>query len=126
MDRRGLLLHLVDALRQPDGLQRRFDLGQRPVGGDAHGHVDGLDLEELGHFDVLLVGVPTWDVGELQESWYYAAEGLEQLDLSGTQVAFFGEGDQSGYPHNFQDALGTSQNFSRVRRAKRTGIFDVF
>ncbi|MEM1081559.1 MAG: flavodoxin [Pseudomonadota bacterium] len=72
---------------------------------DIH-EVIGLDLSVLTEFDVLLVGVPTWDIGQLEENWERAVGDLQAHDFTGIQVAFFGEGDQFGYPDNFQDALG--------------------
>ncbi len=89
-----------------------------------HGHisesinVDGFALETLTGFDVLLIGVPTWDIGELQESWDYAVEQLEELSFAGTQIALFGDGDQSGYPDNFQDAMGLLRELFVARGAK--------
>ncbi|MEM6638928.1 MAG: flavodoxin [Pseudomonadota bacterium] len=68
--------------------------------------VEGLELAKLTEFDVLLVGIPTWDIGELQESWDQCIEKLDDLSFDGKQVAFFGDGDQCSYPFNFQDAMG--------------------
>ncbi|HEX7021860.1 MAG TPA: flavodoxin [Trueperaceae bacterium] len=63
-------------------------------------------LTELLKYDQLLVGCSTWYVGELQSDWAAKIADLERLDLHGRQVAFFGAGDQLGYPDTFQDALG--------------------
>ncbi|MEM9529882.1 MAG: flavodoxin [Pseudomonadota bacterium] len=68
--------------------------------------VERLALDELTGFDVLLVGIPTWDIGELQEDWARALGQFDDVNFAGTQVAFFGDGDQFGYPDNFQDAMG--------------------
>ncbi|MEM8608804.1 MAG: flavodoxin [Myxococcota bacterium] len=70
--------------------------------------IDATDFETLATFDVLLVGIPTWDIGELEASWYFALERGENKDVrfDGLTVAFFGDGDQGGYPENFQDAMG--------------------
>jgi len=68
--------------------------------------IDKIDLERLLEFDVLLVGVPTWDVGGMQASWDYHSKKLKHLRFEGKTVAFFGPGDQLGYPDNFQDAMG--------------------
>ena len=70
--------------------------------------IDDTNFEVLSKFDVLLIGVPTWDIGELEASWYFATERAENQDVrfEGVKVAFFGDGDQGGYPENFQDAMG--------------------
>ena len=65
--------------------------------------VENSDFEQ---YDNLIIGCPTWDIGELQSDWdgYYPE--LDDLDFSGKKVAYFGTGDQVGYEDNFQDAMG--------------------
>lgn len=60
----------------------------------------------LGQYKQLILGIPTWDYGELQEDWENIWSELDQLDLSHTIVALYGLGDQVGYPEWFLDALG--------------------
>lgn len=64
------------------------------------------DLDQLLDFDKILIGIPTWDIGELQVDWSDLFDQFDDLDLSGKQVGLFGTGDQYGYPDNFQDAIG--------------------
>ena len=54
----------------------------------------------------LIVGISTWDFGELQEDWQACVEELKALDLNGVRVAMFGLGDQLGYGEWFVDAMG--------------------
>jgi flavodoxin I len=61
--------------------------------------------ELLGH-DQLILGIPTWNVGQLQDDWLLLFPKLDALNFAGKQVALFGVGDQQGYPDNFLDALG--------------------
>lgn len=63
--------------------------------------------EEFANYDCVIIGCPTWDVGELQSDWegFYDEE-LDSVDFSGKKVAYFGTGDQVGYADNFQDAMG--------------------
>jgi flavodoxin I len=63
-------------------------------------------LDKLTAYDQLLVGCPTWNVGELQDDWKAAFDRLDTLDLKGRKIAIFGVGDQKGYADNFQDAIG--------------------
>lgn len=58
------------------------------------------------HYDVLILGIPTWDFGELQEDWETHWQSLNDLNLSGKIVALYGLGDQVGYSEWFLDALG--------------------
>ncbi|MCG8351270.1 MAG: flavodoxin [Chloroflexales bacterium] len=64
------------------------------------------NLEQLQEYRVLLIGCPTWNIGELQIDWEDAFPHLDALDFSTITVALFGCGDQYGYPDNFQDAIG--------------------
>ena len=65
------------------------------------------DPRALLKHDQLILGTPTWNVGQLQDDWLMLYPKLDMLDFSGKQVALFGVGDQLGYPDNFLDALGT-------------------
>lgn len=63
-------------------------------------------LNKIDNYDVLILGISTWDYGELQEDWESHWEDVLNLDLSGKVVALYGMGDQVGYPDWYQDALG--------------------
>ncbi|WP_373478709.1 flavodoxin FldA [Geminocystis sp.] len=82
---------------------------QAVLGGDSV--VDLLDVanvqvDDLKEYKFLIIGCPTWNIGELQSDWEGLYEDLEQIDFSGKKIAYFGTGDQTGYPDNFQDAMG--------------------
>lgn len=62
-------------------------------------------LTEMLDFDRLILGIPTWNIGQLQKDWEQVFAEFDTLDLSGKQVALFGLGDQIGYPATFVDAL---------------------
>jgi flavodoxin I len=64
------------------------------------------DLSMLLSYDYLILGIPTWNVGQLQDDWEIAFPQLDALDFTGKQVALFGVGDQYGYPDNYLDAVG--------------------
>lgn len=65
-----------------------------------------VDAEALTSFDVLVVGVSTWNVGELQADWDDRLDEIAALDLRGCRVAGFGTGDPDVYPDTFGDGLG--------------------
>ena len=69
-------------------------------------NIGAVKLDDLYNYDKLIIGVPTYNIGELQDDWYLIYDDLETLALTGVQVALFGHGDQYGYPDTFQDALG--------------------
>ncbi|EFC91510.1 flavodoxin [Dethiosulfovibrio peptidovorans DSM 11002] len=62
--------------------------------------------EAFTGYDVIILGSSTWGMGELQDDWNDYLPKLEQADLSGKKVAFFGTGDQEGFGDTFVDALG--------------------
>ena len=64
------------------------------------------DVEKILEFDNIIIGCPTWHIGELQEDWDSIFTDYEKLDFTGKTAAFFGCGDQIGYPGNFLDAIG--------------------
>jgi len=66
------------------------------------------DAEEadFASYPYLLIGCPTWDIGELQSDWDTYFPSLDSIDFSGKKVAYFGTGDQVGYADNFMDAIG--------------------
>ncbi len=56
-------------------------------------------------YEYILIGAPTWNVGQMQRDRELVFEEFDTLDLSGKQIALFGLGDQVGYPDTFVDAL---------------------
>ena len=78
-------------------------------GGDSvvtvHDIADVSD-SDFSDYEYLIIGCPTWDIGELQSDWDGFFEELDNIDFSGKKVAYFGTGDQMGYAENFQDAMG--------------------
>ena len=57
-------------------------------------------------YDFIILGIPTWDYGELQEDWEDIWDEIDEVDFSGKKVAIYGLGDQVGYPEWFLDAMG--------------------
>jgi len=80
-------------------------------------------VEQLTHFPKLVLGIPTWDIGELQEDWISALPLVEQLNFTGQQVALFGFGDQYGYPDTYQDAIGILGRLCAERGADIVGFW---
>tara|TARA_B100000945_G_scaffold319110_1_gene325557 strand:+ start:949 stop:1461 length:513 start_codon:yes stop_codon:yes gene_type:complete len=72
---------------------------------DCH-NIEEVDVEELLNYDNIIIGCPTWHIGELQEDWDAVFSKYEKLNFTGKRAAFFGCGDQVGYPDNFLDAIG--------------------
>ena len=60
----------------------------------------------MEQYDMLILGIPTWDFGEIQEDWEAVWTDLATLNLRGKTVALYGMGDQAEYSEWFLDALG--------------------
>ncbi|XWK87865.1 MAG: flavodoxin FldA [Phormidium sp.] len=85
------------------------ELIQKELGGDGVVDLHDISSSEAGEFDdyeCIIIGCPTWNVGELQADWEGFYDELENIDFNGKKVAYFGAGDQIGYADNFQDAIG--------------------
>jgi flavodoxin II len=72
---------------------------------DLHNIADDC-IQLMADYQFIILGIPTWDYGELQEDWETHWYSLDQLDLGHAKVALYGLGDQIGYPQWFQDAMG--------------------
>ena len=68
--------------------------------------VAAITPEDILPYDVLILGCPTWHIGELQDDWEDFLPQLKGMDLHGKKIALFGMGDAYSYPDNFLDALG--------------------
>lgn len=83
-----------DCLAERDGVEVLLhDVGKDPV-------------QQMEGFDYLILGIPTWDYGELQEDWEDVWNQVAALNFGQKKVALYGCGDQIGYPEWFQDAMG--------------------
>jgi len=95
-----------------DALVDRFDIAEEPI-------------STVLFYDYLILGIPTWDYGELQEDWEEIWDELDDLDFSGKTVAIYGLGDQVGYPEWFLDAMGYLHSKLVHLGAKAVGYWPV-
>jgi len=79
------------------------------------------ELAEMLDFDLVLLGSPTWNIGQLQKDWQGVFDEFDELDLSGKTVAVFGMGDQRGYPDTFVDAIFFVADKAMERGARLIG-----
>jgi flavodoxin I len=82
-------------------------------------------LEEMLDFDYLILGISTWNVGQLQRDWDAIIDEFDEIELSGKQAAVFGLGDQVGYPDTFGDAAFFLADKLESRGAKLVGAWPV-
>jgi len=68
--------------------------------------ISDQSVHQMTQYKYLILGIPTWDFGELQEDWESNWDEMDNISLTDSKVALYGLGDQIGYPEWFQDALG--------------------
>lgn len=68
--------------------------------------IKDTSLTKICDYQLAILGISTWDFGELQEDWESTWDDIASLNLEGVTVALYGLGDQLGYADWFQDALG--------------------
>lgn len=113
---------------QTGNTQSIAELIQRELGGDSV--VDLLDVsnietDDFNDYECLIIGCPTWNIGELQSDWEGLYDELDNLNFQGKKVAYFGAGDQVGYADNFQDAIGILEEKISSLGAKTVGYWSV-
>lgn len=82
-------------------------------------------LDEVLEFNRLLFGIPTWNVGQLQQDWEAVLDELDGMDLSGKVAAVFGLGDQVGYPRTYGDAVFFLADKLEARGARLIGAWSL-
>ncbi|TYQ31480.1 flavodoxin FldA [Pseudanabaena sp. UWO310] len=83
------------------------------------------DISDFAGYDCLIIGCPTWNIGELQSDWEGLFPELDDVDFSGKKVAYFGCGDQVGYADNFLDAIGILEAKITERGGKTVGYWST-
>jgi flavodoxin I len=94
---------------QTGNTQTIAEMIQKQLGGESVVELYDISSAESSDFadhDYLILGCPTWNIGELQSDWEGFYDELETIDFQRKKVAYFGAGDQVGYADNFQDAIG--------------------
>ncbi len=72
---------------------------------DIH-NVKETPLSLMSEYDLLILGISTWDFGEIQEDWNELWDQIDGVPLNGKSVALYGLGDQEGYGEWYLDAMG--------------------
>ena len=63
-------------------------------------------LCKINDYQILILGISTWDYGELQEDWGSIWDSLSNINVKDKITAIYGLGDQEGYSEWFIDAVG--------------------
>ncbi|MDF5718068.1 MAG: flavodoxin FldA [Rhizonema sp. NSF051] len=84
-------------------------------------NIADVEDSDFDDYQYVIVGCPTWNIGELQSDWEGYFTELDNIDFSSKKVAYFGTGDAVGYADNFQDAIGILEEKITERGGKTVG-----
>ncbi|MEM7032461.1 MAG: flavodoxin [Chloroflexota bacterium] len=97
--------------------------GQKPL---VPINITNIDhVSQIVDYEYLVLGIPTWNVGQLQDDWEILFPSLDNLDFRGKKIAVFGIGDAHGYPKNFLDAVGMLGEKLQERGATLVGYWST-
>ncbi|BCD98775.1 flavodoxin [Marinagarivorans cellulosilyticus] len=80
---------------------------------------------EFEDYSCLILGISTWDFGQIQSDWEEFWFDVEAIDFTGKKVALYGLGDQFGYGDFFVDAMGMLHDVVRARGADIVGHWPI-
>jgi flavodoxin I len=84
-----------------------------------------VEVSDFDGYTQLIIGSPTWNIGELQSDWDAFFPELDSMDFNGKTIAYFGTGDQIGYSDNFMDAIGILESKITDRGGKTIGYWST-
>lgn len=67
--------------------------------------VTDANVNELTHYDLIVLGCSTWGEGELQDDFIEFYEEMPNISLTGKKAAVFGPGGSELYPDTFCTAV---------------------
>lgn len=79
------------------------------------------DLGALAEHDLIVLGLSTWNIGQLPSDLELRLPELAGLDLHGKLLALFGTGDAVGYPDTYLDALALVDDALTTTGVERIG-----
>lgn len=112
---------------QTGNTQTEVETMQQEFGGESIVElidVSKAEANDFERFENIIIGCPPWNVGELQSDWKTFYDELDNVDLSGKKVAYFGPGDV-GYPDTFEDAMGILEEKMSERGGKTVGYWPI-
>ena len=91
---------------------------------------NALNVQELNDAIVaenqnLILGTSTWGAGEMQDDWYDGLKTLQNADLKGKTIAFFGCGDAWSYSDTFVGGMGELYKGIKESGARFIGSVDT-
>lgn len=81
--------------------------------------------DDILQYQYLIFGIPTWNVGQLQDDWEAFLPNFKNMNMDGKKLAIFGLGDQNGYGFNFLDAVGMLADEAMLAGAELYGMWST-
>lgn len=82
-------------------------------------------IDTFNDYDLLILGSPTWGLGDLQDDWMACIDEIDDMDLSDKYVALFGTGDQASFGDSFIDAIEILYNKITKAKGKLIGFTET-
>lgn len=89
---------------------------------DLH-NIKTVPLAKMADYQLLILGLSTWDFGEIQEDWEAHWDEISHVDLNAKTIAIYGMGDQLGYAEWFIDAVGMLHEAIAPQNTNRIGFW---
>ena len=80
---------------------------------------------EFEHYGEIILGIPTWEFGQIQSDWEELWGDVAAIDFTGKKVALYGLGDQFGYGDFFLDAMGMLHDVVLEKGAEIVGHWPI-
>ncbi|MEM9774762.1 MAG: flavodoxin [Chloroflexota bacterium] len=90
---------------------------------DVH-NIGTTDIKKMEEYTYLIVGSPTWNIGELQDDWALKFDSIKTVNLQNKLIAMYGVGDQFNYSDNYCDAIGILGKAFEGQGAELVGLTD--
>ncbi|NMF62580.1 flavodoxin FldA (plasmid) [Brasilonema octagenarum UFV-E1] len=113
---------------QTGNTQTEAEIIQKEFGGESVVTLNDISKtapSDINEYSYIIIGCPTWNIGELQSDWEDFYDELDNIDFTGKKVAYFGAGDQVGYPDTFQDAMGILEEKISERGGETVGYWST-
>jgi len=68
-------------------------------------NITDIHPADLAVVENIIIGIPTWHIGELQDDWAAMLPEVKALSFAGKKVALFGLGDGKGYADTYVDGM---------------------
>lgn len=89
---------------------------------DLH-NIKTVPLTKMEDYQLVILGLSTWDFGEIQEDWEAHWDEISGIDLTEKTIAIYGMGDQLGYAEWFIDAVGMLHHAMAPQNPQRIGFW---